>query len=80
MPTFTITITDLALAGLQAIVARYNADSGTALSVQDWLVLHRRNSPSRRTAGGRADLAKVAEQSAADAIRTERQRLLDSVA
>ena len=80
MPTFTITITDLALAGLQAIVARYNADSGTALSVQDWLLLHLKELAIQDELLAAAQtFQRQAEQSAADAIRTERQRLLDSV-
>ena len=80
MPTFTITITDLALAGLQAIVARYNADSGTALSVQDWLLLHLKELAIQDELLAAAQtFQRQAEQGAADAIRTERQRLLDFV-
>lgn len=80
MPTFTITITDLALAGLQAIVARYNADSGTVLSVQDWLLLHLKELAIQDELLAAAQtFQRQAEQSAADAIRTERQRLLDTM-
>jgi hypothetical protein len=80
MPTFTITITDLALAGLQAIVARYNADSGTALSVQDWLLLHLKELAIQDNLLAAAQtFQRQAEQSAADAINAERTRLLDTV-
>ena len=40
MPKFTIELTDKALAGLQAEVDRYNGNNGSALTVQDWILLH----------------------------------------
>ncbi len=42
MASFTIDLTDAAVARLQALVSRYNADNGAALSVQDWITLHLR--------------------------------------
>lgn len=40
MPKFTIDITDKTLARLQAEVDRTNANQGTALTVQAWILLH----------------------------------------
>lgn len=81
MPTFTLTISDPALAGLQAVVSRYNADNGTALSVQDWLLLHVKELAIQdQLLEAARTFQQQAEQSAADALRAERQRLLDSVA
>ena len=40
MPKFTIDISDKTLARLQAEVERTNANQGTALTVQAWIVLH----------------------------------------
>ena len=40
MPKFTIDISDKALTRLQAEVDRTNANQGTALTVQAWILLH----------------------------------------
>ena len=40
MPRFTIDLTDKALARLQAEVDRTNANQGTHLTVQAWILLH----------------------------------------
>ena len=40
MPTFTIDLTDKAVAALQAEVNRTNENQGTALTVQQWITLH----------------------------------------
>ena len=80
MPTFNITISDAALARLKAIVDRYNADNGAALSVQDWLLLHLKELAIQDNLLAAAqNFQKQAEQGAADATNAERQRLLDSV-
>ena len=42
MPKFTIDLTDKTLAGLQAEVNRYNGNTGSALTVADWIDLHLR--------------------------------------
>lgn len=80
MPTFTLTISDPALEGLQTVVARYNGDNGTTLSVQDWLLLHVKEIAIQDDLLAAAQTFRTqAEQSAADALRAERERLLDSV-
>lgn len=40
MPSFTIEISDKTLTGLKKVVADYNANTGQALTVQAWLLLH----------------------------------------
>ena len=40
MPKFTIDLTDKALAGLQTEVNRYNGNTGAALTVTEWILLH----------------------------------------
>ena len=40
MPDFTITLSDAAVAKLQEVVADYNRNSGTSLTVKQWLLLH----------------------------------------
>ena len=81
MPRFTLDISDPALDGLQALVARYNADNGTALSVQDWLLLHLRELAIQdRLMAAAQSLREQADRDADAAFKAERQRLLDSVA
>ena len=84
MPRFTIDLSDAAVARLQAVVSRYNQDQGTALTVQQWFVLH------LKEVAIAPDLAVAAEQlqrqAEADAqtvldaaLRAERDRLLGQV-
>jgi hypothetical protein len=40
MAKYSVSLPDAAAARLQALVARYNADNGAALSVTEWLALH----------------------------------------
>lgn len=81
MPRFTLDISDLALNGLQALVARYNADNGAALSVQDWLLLHLKELAIQdRLLEAARTLREQADKDADAAFKAERQRLLDSVA
>ena len=80
MPRFTLDISDAALAGLQALVARYNADNGTALTVQDWLLLHLKELAIQdRLLDAARALREQADNDADAAFKAERQRLLDSV-
>ncbi len=39
MPTFTITLSTAAVARLQPLLDRTNADEGAAYTLQDWLIL-----------------------------------------
>jgi len=80
MPQFTITISDAALARLQAIVARYNADNGTNLTVRDWLLLHVKELAIQDELIEAARLAREnAEKQAAQAFTAERDRLLGAL-
>ncbi len=81
MPHFTLNISDPALAGLQAVVQRYNADNGTAVTVQEWLLLHLKELAIQDDLLSAArTLREQAEADADAAFRAERQRLLDGVA
>lgn len=81
MPKFTLDLSPAATAGLQAVVLRYNADNGTALTVSDWLHLHVKELAIQDDLLAAAkSLREQADKSAADAFAAERQRLLDSVA
>lgn len=40
MPNFTIALSPQAVAKLQAVIDRYNANTGQTLTVRDWIALH----------------------------------------
>lgn len=40
MPRITITLSPLALQRLEAVVSRYNAATGSSLTLTDWIELH----------------------------------------
>jgi len=80
MPRFTIDISNAAVTKLQAVVARYNADNGANLTVQDWLLLHIKELAIQDDLVERArSLRQQAEADAAAAFTAERLRLLDSI-
>lgn len=80
MPRFTLDISDAALLRLQKIVDAYNANNGTALTVLEWLKLHVRELAVQDDLMAAADtFRRQAEQSAADALVAERERLLSGV-
>jgi hypothetical protein len=84
MPKFTIDLTAAAVAKLQAIVARHNADNGTALTVADWVLLNLKEIAIGEELGKTAEsIRRQAEDDAnaatAAAIRAERDRLLASL-
>lgn len=80
MPKFTLDISDPALAGLQALVARYNADNGAALTVADWLLLHVKELAIQDDLLAAArTLREQADKNADAAFKAERERLLESV-
>ena len=39
MPTFSVNLPDAAVARLQAIVSRYNANTGENLTVKEWVLV-----------------------------------------
>jgi len=85
MPKFTIDLTDKALAGLQAEVNRYNGNAGTALTVQQWIVLHLQEiaiAPELTAAIGQLRQQQEADANAAleAAVKAARDHLLASLA
>ena len=80
MPQFEIELSDAAHNGLQRLVMRYNADNGTALSVEAWIHLHLRElAVQDEIVRAAEDLQRQAQETAAAALQAERQRLLESV-
>ncbi|MBI1885434.1 MAG: hypothetical protein HYS09_03845 [Chloroflexi bacterium] len=80
MPQFTITLSDRALARLQALVAAYNANSGQQLAVKDWILLHLKELAIGQDLALAADaLEKQKQEELAAVIEAERRRLLDSL-
>jgi hypothetical protein len=64
---------------LNVIVARYNADQGTDLSLQAWLQLHAREVAIQEDlAAEHALLTRQAEADVAAALRAARDRLLNA--
>ncbi len=81
MPKFTLDLTQAAVDGLQTVVQRYNADNGTAVTVQEWLLLHLKELAIQdRLLEAARTLRDQADKDADAAFRAERQRLLDGVA
>lgn len=81
MATFRIDVPDKAVAGLQAVVKRYNEDNGATLSVQEWIVLHLKDivvGPDLAAAmpAIREEEEKKANDALAARIAAKRQELL----
>jgi hypothetical protein len=84
VPKFTIDLTDAALNGLQRVVAGYNANQGSQLTAQKWIVLHLRElAIAADLSAATVTLKQQAEQQAreafAAAVIAERQRLLSAI-
>ncbi len=80
MPKFTLDLSPTAVAGLQLLAGRYNADNGTTLSVTDWLHLHVKELAIQDDLVAAAkSLREQADRDADAAFNAERQRLLNSV-
>lgn len=81
MPKFTVDISEAALTRLQAVVAQYNANQGTALTVAEWLMLHIKEiALGAELAARMTDLERQSKDAYQAAVLAERQRLLDSLA
>jgi hypothetical protein len=81
MPDFTITLSEKAVAKLQAEVNRANAAAGTSLSLPAWMELHLKEvAIAGDMAAAVERLRKEAEDEANNALalaaRSERERLL----
>ncbi len=78
MATFQIDVTDKHAAALATVVARYNANTGQAFTVLDWLNLHVREiAVQDELALETAALAKQAEEGLQAAIASLRTRMLE---
>ena len=82
MPQFTINLSANALARLQVIVERNNADTGRSLSVRDWIALHLKEMAiAEELARSAENLRQQAERDANAAfdaaLRAEKDRLLE---
>lgn len=80
MPRFTVDLTPGAVARLQAIVERHNANNGGALTVAQWLLLHVKEMAIQGELIASAQrLQKQAEDDANAAVTAERDRLIASL-
>ncbi len=80
MATFKISLADRLLPGLQAVVSRYNADNGAALTVEDWLTRHVAEVAAHdELLAEQQRLAKQAQDDLEAALRTLRDRLISPV-
>ena len=81
MPKFTLTVTDAHLIKLQGVVSTHNANTGQALTVQQWLDLHLQEVAiagdlQTAIAAIQKQQEQDAQQSLTDAINTTRDELL----
>ena len=80
MPKFTFDLPPGAINRLQPIVARYNQDNGTDLSLQDWLLLHLKEIAIQHDlAATHQDLERQAQRDLEAALLAQRQHLLDAL-
>lgn len=80
MPRFEVTISDAHLARLQAIVAKYNENSGTNYTVKDWVLLHLKDIViGEQLQAYQEQAQKNAEEQLRQEIEAEIQRLRDAV-
>jgi hypothetical protein len=78
MATFTIELPDRLLPGLQAVVARHNADNGTALTVADWLNRHAAEVAAQdELLAEQQKLTKQAQEDLEAALRSLRERIIN---
>ena len=81
MPKFTITVTDKALAKLQAVVNTHNQNNGATLTVQQWLDLHVKDVAINQDLAAALQTIQQEQQQLAQAaldaaVSAERDRLL----
>lgn len=80
MPNFTITLSPQAVARLQAIVQRYNEQTGQNLTALQFLHLHIKELLVADDLAAEAQaLEKQAQQGLQDAIRAARQRHVEAL-
>ena len=85
MPKFTIDLTDKTLAALQAEVARYNGNTGSELTVAEWIVLHLQEIAIAPELGAAIDQLRKQQETDANAaleaaVKAARDQLLAALA
>ena len=85
MPKFTIDLTDKALAGILTEVARYNGNTGSDLTVAEWIVLHLQEIAIAPELGAAIDALRKQQETDANAaleaaVKAARDQLLASLA
>lgn len=80
MPRFSITLSAAAVQRLQAIVDRYNANTGQALTVSQWIHLHLLElCVQDELAAALQQIEQRKRQEVADEYRLERDRLIQGL-
>jgi hypothetical protein len=78
MAQFTIELRERLVPGLQAVVARHNADNGTAITVEDWLARHVAEVAIQdEFLAEQGRLAKQAQDDLEAALRSLRERIIN---
>jgi aminoglycoside phosphotransferase (APT) family kinase protein len=81
MPEFTISVPQKAVDRLQQLVARYNDNTGSSLTLRDWLTLHLKEMAVQAEMAESASAIRrqqelEANQMYADAVKAEQDRLI----
>lgn len=80
MPQFTVTLSDKAVARLQAIVAHYNENTGQKLAAGQWLERHVKELLVADELAAEAQaLERQTHEGLQAALRAARQRLIDAL-
>lgn len=77
MPTFELTISDKALERLQAIVARYNENTGQSLTLKQWAIRHFKEIAIGQELGEAVEqIRKQQQQAEQDAVKARMEELI----
>ena len=80
MPIVTIELLDKALAGLQERVDDFNAQTGQALKVEEWITLHLKELAIAKQLGDESNVIKAGvDQEVGRRIAARRRELLEGL-
>ena len=80
MPTFEINLSSAAVARLQAVVSRYNANTGESLTVKEWVLTKLREMAiGEELIAAIPELERQRDTAFAQAIEAKKKELLDGL-